>query len=281
MRREPYAIEAVDCLGVAHARMRQHGIHHLPVIQEAKLVGMLSERDILSFRANLGFTGNWEYATVAGAMTRAPQTAGPDDSLTEVAGRFAQTRIGALPVVERGTLIGIVTIRDVLAGEVRTAMAPVPPLQATARDAMTPGPFRCRPEDSLLVAARLMSTHGIRHLPVIDDDDVVVGVLSERDLRTYVGDVSRFVARQVDSAMCVHNAVLRPPITVQPERPLVEIATMFEDARIGAIPVVDGEGKLLGIVSYVDVLRVFARSGPAQATASTTPWGAQPTAVTA
>ena len=46
----------------------------------------------------------------------------------------------------------------------------------------------------------------------------------------------------------------------QPVRPLVELATMFEDARIGAIPVVDRERKLLGIVSYVDVLRVFARS---------------------
>lgn len=260
MRREPRVIETIDSLGTAQKLMRQYGIRHLPVIREGKLAGILSERDILGFRANLGFTDDWERAAVAGAMTRSPQTAGPDDSLTEVAGRFAQARIGAMPVVELGKLIGIVTVSDVLAGEVRSAMAPVPPLQATASDAMTPGPFSCRPEDSLLVAARQMSIHGIRHLPVVDDNDVVIGLLSERDLRTYVGDVSRFAATHVHTAMHVWNALTHPLVTVLPDRPLVEIATMFEDARVGAIPVVDREGKLLGIISYVDALRRFARS---------------------
>jgi acetoin utilization protein AcuB len=260
MRREPRTIEAIDSLGTANRNMRENGIRHLPVMRERRLVGILSERDILEFRASLGFTEDWQRAPVSGAMTRSPQTAGPNDSLTEVAGRFAQARIGALPVVELGGLIGIVTVSDVLAGEVRSAMAPVPPLQATAADAMTPGAFTCRPEDSLLVAAKRMSLHGIRHLPVVDDQDVVIGVLSERELRTYVGDVSRFAATHVDTAMCVHNALTHPLVAVLPDRPLVEVATMFEDARIGAIPVVDRGGKLLGIISYVDALRLFARA---------------------
>jgi CBS domain-containing protein len=50
----------------------------------------------------------------------------------------------------------------------------------------------------------------------------------------------------------------RPAITVPFDRPLVEIAKMLADDRVGALPVVDKFGALIGIVSYVDVLRVLA-----------------------
>jgi len=48
-------------------------------------------------------------------------------------------------------------------------------------------------------------------------------------------------------------------VTATIDQPVVELAKLFEDQRIGAVPIVDGEGKLLGIVSYVDALRVLAR----------------------
>lgn len=50
------------------------------------------------------------------------------------------------------------------------------------------------------------------------------------------------------------------PITVAPDRPLAELAEVFEDRQIGAIPIVDRDGELVGIVSYVDALRVLVRS---------------------
>jgi len=56
-------------------------------------------------------------------MISPPQTAAPEDSLTEVAGRLALAKIGAMPVVELGNLIGLVTTTDVLEAEVREAMA--------------------------------------------------------------------------------------------------------------------------------------------------------------
>lgn len=259
MRREPRVIEDIDSLEAAHQIMREHGVRHLPVLRAGKLVGVLSERDLLDFRANLGFADDWRRAAVSGAMTRSPQTAGPDDGLTEVAGRLAHSRIGCLPIVERGALLGLVTVSDVLAGEVSRAMAPAPSRRATASDVMTPGPFSCRPEESLLAVAKRMSGHGIRHLPVIDEDNIVLGMISERDLRTYVGDPARFATTHTETAMRVCDALKPPLVTVLPDHPLAELAVMFEDARIGAIPVVDDGGKLLGIVSYVDALRAFAR----------------------
>jgi CBS-domain-containing membrane protein len=65
-------------------------------------------------------------------------TAGPDESLTEVAGRLAEGKLGALPVVDHGKLVGLVTISDVLDAEVPVAMGPSSSSQATAADAMSP-----------------------------------------------------------------------------------------------------------------------------------------------
>ena len=127
MRTTPVTIEGADSLGEATQRMHQHAIRHLPVMREGRLIGVLSERDVLAFRAARGFVENWEHAHVSAAMTISPQTAGPMDSLTEVAARFAYAHIGCLPILERGALVGIITVSDVLAGEVEAAMAPTQP----------------------------------------------------------------------------------------------------------------------------------------------------------
>ena len=74
-------------------------------------------------RATTAFREDWWRAPVGVAMVPSPQTAHPDDSLTEAAARLANARIGALPIVELGALVGIVTVSDVLDAEVRTAMA--------------------------------------------------------------------------------------------------------------------------------------------------------------
>jgi acetoin utilization protein AcuB len=259
MRRTPWVIDGIDSLHTAYQLMRRHAIRHLPVLREGKLIGLLSEHDILEFRAELGGADDWTRAAASSAMRRSPQTAGPDDSLTELVGRFAADKLEAVPVVERGKLVGIVTVTDLLAAEVQLAMAPSPP-RPTAADAMTPGPFTARPDEDLLAAATRMVTHGIRHLPVVDEREVVIGILSDRDVCTHVGDPSNFVIARDATALRVRDAMTAAPITVGPDRPLVELARVFEDRQIGAIPVVDQDGELVGIVSYVDALRVLSRS---------------------
>jgi CBS domain-containing protein len=104
-----------------------------------------------------------------------------------------------------------------------------------------------------------MSLHGIRHLPVVKDG-AVVGVLSERDLRTHVGDPSLFTITRDSSPLRVRDVVMHEAITIAPDQPIIEIAKQFADHRIGAMPVVNREGTLLGIISYVDVLRTVAQA---------------------
>jgi CBS domain-containing protein len=123
MKAPPITVTEVTKLGEAMQVMMKHRIRHLPVVRDDRLCGILSERDILHYRAVTAFREDWWRAPVTAAMIASVQTAGPDDSLTEIAGRLADSRIGALPIVERGVLHGLVTITDVLHAEVREAMA--------------------------------------------------------------------------------------------------------------------------------------------------------------
>lgn len=122
MKQEPLTAQDTDRLGDLHRRMTTAHTRHLPVLHDGKLVGMLSERDILDYRARRDFDEEWWRAPASAAMRAPAQTAGPDDSLTEAAGRMAISKIGALPIVQLGTLIGLVTVTDVLAAEVAEAM---------------------------------------------------------------------------------------------------------------------------------------------------------------
>jgi acetoin utilization protein AcuB len=260
MRRGPYLVHDTDSLGTAHRLMTRGRVRHLPVVDGGKLVGILSERDVLAARARAGADEDWWAKSVRYAMKTPVHTAGPDDPVVEVAGRMAAAKIGAMPVVELGKLIGLVTATDVLDAEVREAMAPAHGSTATAADAMTPWPETVSPEAPLLAAVHRMSDRHVRHLPVVDEASTLVGIVSDRDVRTALGEPAQYAEQRSSSPVTyrVRDAMTRPAITVAFDRPLVEVARMLADDRLGALPVVDKFGALIGIVSYVDVLRILA-----------------------
>jgi acetoin utilization protein AcuB len=259
MRPGVFTIAETDCLGNAYRAMNRSHIRHLPVTNAGALVGMLSERDILAARAHADET-EWWSIPVRLAMQSPVHTANPDDSLTEIAGRMAMTKIGALPVVERGKLRGIVTVTDVLDAEVRSAMAPGPVSQATAAETMTAYPQTVRPDAALADAVAVMVDRHVRHLPVVDATSQIVGMLSECDVRSAVGDPALYLRDRSDSPAQyrVGDVMSRPAVTIPFDTPIGELAHRFADDRIGALPIVDRFGALIGIVSYVDALRVLA-----------------------
>ena len=256
MRPGPITIAANESLAAAQRAMARAHLRHLPVIQDDHFVGMLLERDVLAARANAAGDA-WRTMPVVDVMSSPPHTAAPDDSLTEVAGRMAMEEIGAMPIVDVGKLLGIATITDVLDAEVREAMEPAPIRVATAADAMTPWPYIVAPETPLGEAVQMMFEYQIRHLPVVDGR--LVGMLSERDVRSAVGDPVDFLNVRDGRKLLVRDVMTYPVVAVPFDRPLLELASAFADSKIGALPIVDRSGALIGIVSYVDALRLLAR----------------------
>jgi len=103
-----------------------------------------------------------------------------------------------------------------------------------------------RPGQTIKVARRLMREAHIRHLPVLDEDNLLVGIVSDRDLR----DVR-------DDLLTVAEIMTHPVFVLTPDTPLRQAARTFRERRIGAMPVVDGRA-LVGIVSIIDVLRALS-----------------------
>ena len=98
-------------------------------------------------------------------------------TLTEVAEALAADEIGALCVTENGVLAGIVSERDVVAH----VAAGSDPDNLTAAEVMSTDLVTVTPDDTVLDAAKRMKESQIRHLPVLQDDDIA-GIVSMRDL---------------------------------------------------------------------------------------------------
>lgn len=84
-------------------------------------------------------------------------------------------------------------------------------------------------------------------------------MLSERDVRAAIGDPVRLRRDRADlPELEVRDAMSQPPICVTEEEPLSALARLFADGRLGAVLVVDRADRLVGAISYVDVLRSLA-----------------------
>lgn len=256
MIRFPETVSPSDTLIHARDRMVWGGMRHLPVLKGDKLVGVISDRDIAKHQARTGeslFSSPRD--TVEMAMTSPAQTASPDDTVIAAMARLASDKIGCLPITESSKLVGLVTVTDLLVAEVR-AHTEVEETGPTVADIMTRNPVITRAGERLISAAAKMNQSHVRHLPVVDDDGAVIGILSDRDVRAAIGDPVGPHAAGVQEFL-VRAAMTSPALTVSPDRLVADVGRMFAGLGAGAFPVVDLDGKPLGIVSYVDVLRVY------------------------
>lgn len=97
-------------LAEARALLDQHRIRHLPVVLEGSLVGILTDRDVRS----AGSAASLERVKVADAMTRNVISVAPETQVQEAARLMLNHRIGALPVLQKGKLVAIITETDLL-----------------------------------------------------------------------------------------------------------------------------------------------------------------------
>ena len=256
MRAARWTIGPADTLGKAERIMARRRLHQLLVVDGGAVVGLVSERDLLDQRARAAPDEGWQQVPVRRAMQAPPATARPDDPVATAINRLANSAADVLPIVDHGALVGQLTATNLFEAERRPRAPLAPPI--TAADAMTEPAVAVAPTDSLLDAARLMVDHQVRHLPVVEAG-TVVGMLSDRDIRTVAGNPVRYVeAGKGDHPLSVRDAMAPTALTIHANRPLREVATELADEKVGALPIVDGDGRLVGIVSYVDALRALA-----------------------
>ena len=108
MTANPIVVRLGDSLQTAWLIMQAEGLKHLPVVERKRVLGVVTDRDLREH------SGRLEETLVESVMTADPVTITPGTSIEEAASLMLVKRIGCLPVVEEGSLVGIVTITDLL-----------------------------------------------------------------------------------------------------------------------------------------------------------------------
>jgi len=113
------------------------------------------------------------------AMTDRPRCVTPDTPVSEAAELMASEDVGSLPILDGDKLAGVVTDRDIV---VRAVAKRKDPQGMPVREVATHDPVTVRQDEDLSEALKLMAAYQVRRLPVVDQDDRLVGVLAQADI---------------------------------------------------------------------------------------------------
>lgn len=137
------------------------------------------------------------------------------------------------------------------------------PASLRVADCMTRGVATVQADALARGAADMMLTRRIRHLPVVNGDGLLVGIVTDRDLRQALFDprVHSRTGRLAErlKRMTVAELMTRAVVTTRPETPLAEAARLMHEGKIGALPVV-ATGRIVGLLSEIDVLKTVSRT---------------------
>ncbi len=137
-----------------------------------------------------------------------------------------------------------------------------------AGDAMVRKVISVTRKTPLVQVAETMARHGVSGVPVVEEGERVVGVISEKDFLTRMGeqDAKTFmgvVAECLKGKGCVavpirgqnaEDIMTSPAVTVNEETSIMEIANIFTEKNINRVPVINQQGRLVGIISRADVV---------------------------
>lgn len=125
------------------------------------------------------------------------------------------------------------------------------------RDWMSQEVISIKPEATLPEAHQIMMDEEIRRLPVVDDDNVLVGIVTLGDVRgaqpSPATSLSIWELNYLLSSLTVEKIMTPKPMTIQPEATIGEAARTMLEHRISGLPVVDQAGKLDGIITESDI----------------------------
>ncbi|HSZ38377.1 MAG TPA: CBS domain-containing protein [Trebonia sp.] len=145
-------------------------------------------------------------------------------------------------------------------------------MSTTVRDIMSTHVMAVRKNASFKEIAAMLREQRVSAFPVLDDDDKVIGVVSEADLMAkevlrdaapgmpggILGD--REQAKAKAEGVTAAELMTAPPVTIDPDASVPHAARLMYDRRVKRLPVIAEDGRLIGILTRSDVLRVFSRS---------------------
>ena len=250
--------------------LKRTGISGVPVIKNKKIVGIITRKDLLS---------KPEETQLGLLMTPKPISIEPDAELKEAARLLVHHKIRRLPVVESGHLIGLLSVSDII-----HALAQMK-IKEEIKEKYTSRTFALWEETPLPVVGRVMEISGVDAIPILDAENVLQGIISERDLirNTSIEDsvgVSDFsngtdddewtwesirdnhtisfgISRVQLPNRPVKLAMVKNVVAVPQNAEVSECALKMRRARVDQLPVVNGDKRLVAMLYDRELIRAF------------------------
>ncbi len=262
---------------LAHARrvMLQSGVNRLIVVDEEQPVGVLTVTDIINTIMGRFVGHPLDSVYVSQAMSRDLKTIRVTQSIKTAASLMVRYKIGGLPVITADErLVGIITRTDLMRAYADRSQGRFSVGQVMRREVAV-----VRPEHHIFYVASKVQADPAGKVVVIDGDNRPIGIIAKRDLafvtlppsvspkrrgklkKRKVVDPSRekIVAARFYPIQVAEEIMTPNPLTIAPGADLADAAALMYEQGIGALPVVNDDGELVGIVTKVDIVEVIAR----------------------
>jgi CBS domain-containing protein len=254
--------------------LKRTGISGVPVVKNKKIVGIITRKDLLR---------KPEETQLGLLMTPKPISIGPDAEIRQAARLLVEHRIRRLPVVEDGHLLGLISVSDLI-----HAIAHLK-ITDEIKNKYTSNTFALWEETPLPVVGRVMEISGVDAIPILDDENKLQGIISERDLirNSSIEDsvgVSDFsngtdddewtwesirdnhtisfgISRVQLPNRPVKLAMVKNVVAVPHNAEVSECALKMRRARVDQLPVINGDKRLVAMLYDRELIRALCKEG--------------------
>ncbi|MGZ4912941.1 MAG: CBS domain-containing protein [Halobacteriota archaeon] len=259
-----------DTVGHVKNLMLKHKVSRIIVVYERALAGVITKYDLAEMleSSEAGWRRRHQDRTLARTiMTENPITMSPNASLIEAAQELIANKIGCLPIVQEGELLGILTETDLVAHFADTRS------RLKVATIMNNAFLTCHRHHSINHVLREMDSHQLYRVIVQEGNNVPVGIITHTNLafakEPFISSKDILMVRKstragvqknryVEKVLQVAEDIMSEPlITIEQDARAVEAAYQMLEQRIDALPVVK-DGSLVGIVSKTDIVRRIA-----------------------
>jgi CBS domain-containing protein len=254
--------------------LKRTGISGVPVVKNKKIVGIITRKDLLR---------KPEETQLGLLMTAKPISIAPDADIRLAARLLVEHRIRRLPVVEDGHLLGLLSVSDLI-----HAIAQMK-IKDEIKDTYTSNTFALWEETPLPVVGRVMEISGVDAIPILDEENKLQGIISERDLirNSIIEDsvgVSDFsngtdddewtwesirdnhtisfgISRVQLPNRPVKLAMVKNVVAVPHNAEVSECALKMRRARVDQLPVINGDKQLVAMLYDRELIKALCREG--------------------
>ncbi|MBA4453255.1 MAG: CBS domain-containing protein, partial [Nitrosopumilaceae archaeon] len=243
-------------------KMQSHLIKRIVISEDAKPLGIITERDINRFLEDDKTSRAINEISIDHVMEKniVLITDELEDDFYQCASKMNNLKIGSVIIINKdGKLSGIVTRTDLV-----KAYASIFGEKYSVKEFMSTKIVTCRKSDSLKYALDLMNQNCVSRLVVTDENGTAVGLISSNTLLTHSDYFTKGNTRSRDyllplnKDLVVNDLVEENLVTVNDDEDLANAASIMIKKKISGIPVLDSNQKLVGLVSKSDVVKAFS-----------------------